>query len=39
MAENYLQNLEIGGADTIGTFEKEYLYLFQYIIKIQWSFA
>jgi hypothetical protein len=31
--------LKIGGADTIGIFKKEYLYLFQYVTKIQRSFA
>jgi len=34
-----LQNLKIGGADTIGIFEKKYLLLFQYITKIQRSFS
>jgi len=38
-SENYLQNLKIGGADTIGIFEKKYLLLFQYITKIQRSFS
>ena len=38
-SENYLQNLKIGGVDTIGIFKKEYLLLFQYITKIQRSFS
>jgi hypothetical protein len=37
--ENYLQILKVDGVDTIGIFEKEFLYLFQYIIKIQRSFS
>jgi hypothetical protein len=38
-SENYLQNLKIGGDDTIGIFLKKYLLLFQYITKIQRSFS
>ena len=36
--ENYLQILKVGEVDTIEIFEKEFLYLFQYITKIQLSF-
>ena len=37
--ENYLQILKVDGVDTIGIFEKEFLYLFQHLTKIQQSFS